>query len=421
MKVNAEKPLALGELLDLAYENNPSLRENWQNARSAEFLTRQAQAQYYPQADGSLSASFNQTDANMTEGNMKDTLLTPKAALTWLLLDLGGRAATIEKANFSTLAANYLFNKAFLDVRLAVEQAYYGLYSAQASVTAAEISLENSRTNLDAAEKKFEAGLVTHLEVLQAQANQDEAIYSLDSAHGDVQDALAALAKAVGVSADTPLPIVAPDETPVTMNTNDIGALIAEALAQRPDIAAQRAGVSAREAAVRAARSDLWPTLNAGASAQANRHNYSETGSTLNDNDYTAIAYLALQWNFFDGFQRLNKRRAAEADLEAERAKLSAVEINASSEVWTRYYGLQTALKKQQSAQALLASSEASYQLALEAYNAGLKSLLDLLQAQNTLAGARYKLIGARKDLLLARAGLLNALGVLFSDDRNAL
>jgi outer membrane protein len=414
----AEKPLGLSELLNLAYQNNPSLRESWQNARAAAFSIRQAQAQYYPQAEGSLSASISQTDVNMPEGNVKDTPLTPKASLTWLLLDLGGRAATIDQAHFNTLAANFLFNKTFLDVRLAVERAYYGLYSAQAGAVAAEINLQNSRTNLDAAQKRFDAGLVTQLEVLQAQANYDDAVYTLDSARGSVQDAIATLAQSVGIPADSPLSIVEPPDTTVMMNTNNLHTLIADALAQRPDLAAQRANVKAKEAALRSARSDLWPTLNAGASAQANRHNYSgnDTTASVNDNDYTVLAYLALQWNFFDGFLRLNRVNASEATLEAERARLLTAEINAASDVWTNYYALQTALKKLQSAQALLASSEASYQLALEAYGAGLKSLLDLLQANTTLADARNKLIGARRDVQVAQAGLLHALGIMYTE-----
>ena len=205
------------------------------------------------------------------------------------------------------------------------------------------------------------------------------------------------------------------------MNTNDIGLLIDQALAQRPDIAAQRASAQAKEAAVRSARSDLWPSLNAGASAQANRHNYSEDTETLNDNDYTVMAYLAVQWKFFDGFLLLNKKRAAEAAYEAEKAKLKAAEIGASADVWTMYYNLQTALKKMSSAKALLSSSEASYELALESYKAGLSSLLDLLQSQNKLADARNKTVSAHKDLLNAQAGLIHALGLLFTEDSNTL
>jgi len=58
----------------------------------------------------------------------------------------------------------------------------------------------------------------------------------------------------------------------------------------------------------------------------------------------------------------------------------------------------------------------ASHDLALEGYSEGLKSMLDLLQAQSSLSDARAKLIDSEKGLFIAVAELAHATGTLSTE-----
>jgi len=56
-------------------------------------------------------------------------------------------------------------------------------------------------------------------------------------------------------------------------------------------------------------------------------------------------------------------------------------------------------------------TSKSAYDLALESYKAGLKSILDLLDAESKLSDARSKLIQSKKDVFVALANLAHATG----------
>ena len=88
-------------------------------------------------------------------------------------------------------------------------------------------------------------------------------------------------------------------------------------------------------------------------------------------------------------------------------------ELAASADVWTSYHTYETALQKYKFSSAFLKSSSAAYELALDSYKAGLKSILDLLTAESQLAQARSLQIAARQDAFTALANLAFSTGLL--------
>ena len=129
------------------------------------------------------------------------------------------------------------------------------------------------------------------------------------------------------------------------------------------------------------------------------------------------MGYLALKWQIFDGFLTVAKKRKAQAEAEAARAALMASELAASSDVWSSYQDFQTAIQKYAFSKAYLESSKESYDLALEGYDAGLKSILDLLNAQSKLSSARNQMIQNEKDLYMALVKLAHAAGRITVQD----
>ena len=127
------------------------------------------------------------------------------------------------------------------------------------------------------------------------------------------------------------------------------------------------------------------------------------------DNAYTG--YLSVEWDIFDGFNNLAVRRQAQAEADAERESLMQAELEASAEVWTKYYNFKTAVKKREFSEASYASATESYELALEGYKAGLKNILDLLEAQRSLSAARNRLVESEHDLFVSLAELVHATG----------
>ncbi|MCA1809316.1 MAG: TolC family protein, partial [Lentisphaerae bacterium] len=124
------EPLSLAQLLEIALMHHPALRQAWQQARSSEAVVHQAESDYYPQLNLSGRLAWQRSDDNNLQSELDTTSYGPRAELTWLLLDFGGRSARREQALQQLAAANYDFNRTFQNLVLSVQQAYYNLLGA---------------------------------------------------------------------------------------------------------------------------------------------------------------------------------------------------------------------------------------------------------------------------------------------------
>jgi outer membrane protein len=417
-KYDLSRPLSLAKLVEIALANNPSTRKAWEGARGAEAAVGQAESRWYPSltiaGEGAYQKQkFSLRDNSAPDPGTDEFNYGPSLELTFLLLDLGGRSAGVEEAKQALLAANYSFNQAIQDLLLAVEEAYYGFYSSRAGLAAARADVEDSKKALDAARQKFKVGLVSRLDELQAQSSYNDSLYQLEVARGELKTSKATLAESIGLPADTEFEIAEPEKKlPIDLSPEDVTQLIEEGLIRRPDIAALRASLREKEAAVKVISSDLWPVLNIVAGANKKWYSYHDDPEYYEDS-YAYSGYLSLEWEIFGGFYDLNRKRAAAAAAAVAREELREAELAASADVWTKYYAFNTAVGKYKFSQALFSSARESYNLALASYDTGLKSILDLLQSQSTLSAARSKLIDSEKDVFIALAELAHATGRL--------
>ena len=409
-KVDPSKFLSLTQLIDMALRNNPQTRQAWKNTAVARAIEKQAESKLYPALTISEKITREKGISN-TGVKDNDYYFGPSAQLTYLLLDFGGRSAGIEETLQKVLQADSQYNQSIQDLLLNVEKSYYSLYSAQSAEEAAQLDTENAKADYDLAQKKYEVGLVAKLDVLQAKSNYEDSLYTLEDAKGKVKSAKAELAQVIGVAADTMFDIAVPaKELPTNINEEDVTALIEEAMGKRPDIQAYRADLQSKKAALKAATSDLLPKLNLGATAgQDQYHYYGASQANSSAHDYTG--YASVDWDIFDGFYNLNKRKQAKGELDIAYEALIQAELAASADVWVNYYDYNTAVRKLEFSRAFFDTAETSYDLALESYNAGLKSILDLLSAQSKLSDARSKFIQSREDVFVAIAQMAHATG----------
>ena len=412
--IDFSKPLTLAELADIALQNNPASRKAWNDARAAAAQVSLARGYFMPTLVANAEASREKTMAEPDTFDSSFTKYGPGLQVNYLILNFGGgRKAAVEAALQTVYAANYSFNRSIQDILLAVETAYYGSISAKAGVQAAKANVKDAHTALEAAQIRKSAGAGTELEVLQAQAVYDQSLYGLASAQGQALIARGSLAQAIGAPADIELRVAEPTVNVAdSLNTLDMRKLIDEALNRRPDIAALRATLAAKNAIVRAVGSELWPSLYF--NGNATREYFKNlSGKDMQDSDWSYGGGLSLQWTLFDGFQILSAKRIAQAQADSLQAQLQQAELAASAEVWARYHNYETALQKYKFSTAFLNSASSSYDLALDSYKAGLKSILDLLNAESQLAQARSQQIASRQETFTALANLAYSTGLL--------
>ncbi|MCX6997534.1 MAG: TolC family protein [Kiritimatiellaeota bacterium] len=418
---NLTKPLKLAELADIALQNNPASRKAWNDARVAAAQAQQARGYFMPTVTAQGSVTRQKVNSSVDQLDQDYLGYGPGLQLNYLIFNFGGgREAAVEQALHTVYAANYTFNSTLQGILLAVQQAYFGLVSAQAGITAAQAQLTDAQTALEFAKLRRDHGVGRELDVLQAQALMDQAAFLLAGAEGAEQNARAALTQALGLPADVAVQVAAPAQTlPAAVDAAQLTPMIDAALARRPDIAALRARLQASTSAIKVAGAPNWPSLYLNGHALRD-YNKVWTGQFVAENDWNYGAGLSLQWTLFDGLQTRNARRAAAAQAASVRSQLQQAELAASAAVWSGHQNYQTALKKCAASAALLNSAQAAYDLALDSYKAGLLNILNLLTAEAQLARARSQNIAARQEAFTALANLAFASGTLDRENLDA-
>ncbi|MCX5681983.1 MAG: TolC family protein [Candidatus Omnitrophica bacterium] len=411
-KIDTVNPVALADLIDIAMRNNSKTRQSWHNIEVAQAQKKEQESALYPQANVNFDVIMEQRNGKTTSAQLNDLGYDPGLTLTYLLLDFGGRSASIEQTAHMLFSANAQYDQSIQDLFLAVQENYYNLYSAQSNAEASELNFETSKIDFDAAQKRFNAGVVAKLDVVQAQADYDNASYSLVIAKNNVVTAKASLAKTLGFAADTEIKIIPPSqELPIAPTDADATLLIDKAMQKRPDIASSREILIAKQAAIKAANSELFPKLNTEADLGYGNTTTSALSTAGGQKHYNYSIFLSAVWDMFDGFYNVNKKREAQAAADAEYESLVQDELQASVDVWTKYHNFNAAVSKFRYSKSLLASTSTSYDLSFQSYKAGLQSMLDLIQAKNDLTDARSKVIQSRQDVFVAFVDLTHATG----------
>jgi len=365
-----------------------------------------------PQATLGLNATDIKTGGTQGRNPVQQTLYGPSVSFTWLLFDFGGRSGNVSAAREALLQANWTHNAAIQDAVLQVGEAYYGYAATRALLGAQRTSLAEADSNLAAAEERRRVGVATIADVLQARTAVEQARLALQQTEGDLAAARGALAVSTGYPATLDFEVDSlADASPIGALADSVDALITAARANRPDLAAAEALVNEARASAQAARAARLPAL--AVTGNVSRTYISNvTGARESYN-----VQLGLSIPLFNGFTWEYNARAAQARADAQAARAEQLGQQAVLQVFTDYHALRTATERVRTAEALLASAVESAAASQARYRAGVGSLLELLTAENTLAGARAQRIQARFGwrtslLQLAHdAGLLDTTG----------
>ncbi len=393
-------PLTLAAAVDLALCRQPQTREVWAAARVQAAQLRLAESAWLPRLDGKAVAS--RTVGETQAVNQQTAALT----LSWLVFDSGQRAANTENARAVLDAALASRDATVQALVLATIQAYHGAQASQAAVEAARSAEKAAQTTFDAAQARYQVGAGTPADRLQAQTAWSQARLNRQRAEGEVKNSSGALAYALGFPAQTPI-LFAPrlPLADLATLTREVDGLIAQAVAQRPDLRAAEAQVRAAQASVSAAQAAGRPTLafSAGPSWQ----------QVSGINSQASVLGLTLNIPLFTGYDTTYRVQQAHAQETLRAAQRDRLQNQVALDVWRAYQNWQTASHSLAMTADLLASAEQSAAVALGRYQAGVGTVLESLSAQSALAAARLQRIQAELDGQLARATLAQAMGEL--------
>jgi outer membrane protein len=417
VEIDPAKVYNLPELIDIAERSHPETRVAWESARQAAAAVGLSKSAYYPYLAASAAAGLEHGPGPfltvVVPGNQAtvDTLLTAE----WLLFDFGQRKAATTEAREQLMMANVSFNATHQQIVFNVIQRFYDYDTARQQVAEAESSLHAADTVGQAAQARYDNGLATKTDLLQAQQQTAQSAYELDSARGDLSDAQVALVESLGIFPTTRLQVAEISEKPITENDEDsLDDLIDRALSQRPDLVAVLAKVRASQAEVKKARADFYPKISLDAAAGWEKLDVNAYTSPYVGNSKPVYGIgVAVELPIFDGFLRANNLRIAKSELRAAESELTDSRDAVVREVWKSYTDFKTALQKQESAAKFFDAAQSAFDAALESYRQGLGTYVDVANAQHNLDAARSIVVDTRAAIYTSSAALALSVGDL--------
>jgi outer membrane protein len=450
-EVDPRKVYELPDLIDLAQRLNPETKISWQRAKEALAAVGLKEVTFYPllsaaaasgytrlfaplpslsinraalvraiQTGGSASSAISLQDS----GNSLhlDILAQTTLSLKWLLFDFGERAAAVRSAREELLIANVAFNATHQKLVFEVSRNYYVYNTQRDAVRVAQSSLETANTVHEAVEARFQNGLATKPEVLQARQQLAQSQFDLQKALGAETDSRVDLLVSIGVRPSVKIQIAdnfvgslpTDIETPVSQ-------LVEHALVQRPDMIAAVANIRSKEARISEIRASNYPKISAVGSVGYGEERLSlGRNNTFDSGAPTFGGGLAVEVPVFDGFLRRRELSAAEAALGEANSQLQKNSDQTVREVWQAYTDLRTAISSETAADSLVKASEEAYDAVLTSYKQGFSTYTELVTNETKLTSARNALFQSRSAIHTAATALALALGDLAQPDSNA-
>ncbi|MGE0385610.1 MAG: TolC family outer membrane protein [Gammaproteobacteria bacterium] len=416
---------SLSDAVTKAVTTNPRVARADAETRAAERDVRQAWGGYLPSVD--LNTLVGPEDSNIKQLNAAGldpgTLTRREVGVTvrQLVYDGFGTQAEVERRRALLESAEHGLTDTRESIAFQAVQAYLDVLLSQELVVLARDNVDAHRRTLDHVRVKTQGGVGKGADVRQAEGRLALAQSTLTAREGQLRTAVTRYQRVVG---EPPADLRKPESGDAASGAGPavdevavqqaIDAAVQEALNTHPALMQARSQVNASEANVRVAKSAYWPRVDLEGNLARN-DNLSGVEGVRNSNSLMVVG----RWNVFrGGSDRAQEQASVERRIAAEDAMADtrrAVEENVA-----------VAVKARATSQARIAyleeHVEASTQ-ALAAYKAqfdiGMRTLLDMLNAENELFSARSNLASGLYDDLqnryfieAAKGNLTRSLGI---------
>jgi outer membrane protein len=409
----------LGDAIALAYQTNPTLQAERAQLRVTDEEYVQAEAGLRPTVGA--SASYTYEDASVTETGSPNIKLTGGGEtgglqITQPLYTGGLASAKIDAAHADILAERENLRRTEESVLQSVIGAYLDVRRDQQQLVISQDNVNVLARQLDETSARFDAGQLTRTDVAQSQARLALARSQLATALSTLAVARAAYAAVVGqnpgeLAAEPPIAPLLPPTVDAAFDAAENG---------NPQL--RQADDAERAAAARLAEAKAQRRPNVSVSGQYGYVSQQEgvsAGGAFNQSvglyesqlggSVTATVNVPI---FNGGMFASQIRQAAEQDNVARIGVESARRqvLQAVSQAWNQLLGARASLAADEEQ---VKSDTVAFEGVREEQKVGLRTILDVLNAQQELETSQLQLVGARHDEYVAAAAVLAATGAL--------
>jgi len=371
--------LTLAQAEATALRNNPQITIGKLRALEAQEYVREQHSALLPTAYLSLTGVDSEAGSRIAAGALNNPVIFPRAAagatVSQLLTDFGRTSNLVSSAQFQAKAEDKNAAASAADITLAVDRAFYNALETRELVKVAEETIKSRQTLVDRVGALAKAKLRSDLDLSFANVDLSRAKLLLLESQNNYQASLSVLSALLGYQDQQTFDVVDSGEQ-ITPPAPDARPLIAQALQQRPEVAALQFRVESAQKNGHAEH-DLWrPTVSALGAAgivpvrDPQVHNW-----------YGAVG-VNINIPVFNGFLYNARGKVADLQTEAARQELMEARNNVARDVRISWQDANQAFARLTVTQQLREQANLALDLAQQRYNLGLSSIVEFSQVE---------------------------------------
>ena len=416
----------LADAIALAYDSNPTLQaqratqrgldENWVQARSGYRPTAaiQAQANYQESRTPRAARGLIDTNGDGIPDAVSAGRVVNESGATALSISqpiyTGGRvAAAVSAAEADILQGRENLRRVESQVLGQVVQAYLDVRRDQEALRIRNEDLVVLQKQLDESKARFDVGEITRTDVAQSEARLAASQAAVQSAGAQLASSRANYAAVVGQNPGD----LAPEPSLASLLPATIEQAYDIAERDNGQIRAAQYAEQASKARVAGARAERMPQL-----AVRGTLGYSGDIAPLNTDQYsrnvTGTATVTVP--LFSGGLTSSRIRAAIEKNNTDRINIEAARRAVNQNLTQAWSTLLAARSNITSTDEQVRAARIAAEGVHQEQQVGLRTTLDVLNAEQELRAAELSQIGARHDEYVAAASVLNQIGRLQAD-----
>ena len=368
----------------------------------------QARAALLPQV--SLNGSYQRNypiepdaDSNNSYGYSVQATQTLFDASKYADYKQGKLAAKLADAQFDLSEQQLLLN---------VSQAYFDVLTAYDLISASKASKTLYERQLEQAKTMFDVGAATIVDTHEAQAGLDNAQVQVLNAEQKLHLAQQKLEYYTGLN-PTDIERIDGKQVNRILNRKTLAEWQQLAYLSNTNISAKHLAVEQAQAAVQKAKANRYPTVELQAAYQDQHQQVSNMGFSENVHNKGASIGVNLSMPLYTGGTLSSQVRQTQFELLQREDELTASKRDTDLQVREQYLNVQSGLAQVNALEQLVLTNRKKLESSQLGQQVGVRSNLDVIDAQRTLAESEQQLAKARYDYLQAQLALAQAAGQL--------
>ncbi len=393
-----------------AYRNNPQLNAQRASVRAVDEAVPQALSGYRPRVIGTFTAGVgfvNQLADGSAGKKIEEGDQTPHSAAISAIQTLyngnqtANKTRSAESQVFGAREGLRLMEQSILLAAATIYMDYLrdaaNLEVQRSNVKVLELTLRQTRD-------RYSAGLVTPTDVAQSEAQLAAAQSQELAAESTLTTTRANFRRIIG---NDPTSLAAASPVDRYLPATQSGA-VELALRENPNVTAAMYGVDVSFLTVKINEGALLPTVSLQATVSKSWDPLITQISL-----FSTVATAQLNVPVYQGGMEYSLIRQSKETLEQQRLTLARVRDQARADLVTAWGQLVAGKAQVAAAQSQVTASEIAYEGTSKEAQAGQRTVIDILNAQQTLVNARIALVTAQHDRVVASYAVLNAVGRL--------